>query len=344
MIVWHRPSRALRLPSILVAVLLFFSTKPASAVDTIVVDSPVFSGIFGSRILNYNTPNDVNNINNPYDMIHHVNSPAGYDAIQYDAGRGYGFEVLSPGNGGRNTSARFGPFDDSPNGRNRFADSLPDEIYDSFIGFKSYSTPRVHDPPEGGIFRIDVPNGLYRFVGAFGDSDNPHGHRVIVEDGGAGAIGAFGPNHQILVGNHDQSQFNIGQARGDCLGCGVFARVGFTDILATDFFPPLPQGAGATPVFVDYGADGEISATGPDSPILEVTQGYIRVHLLKAITAVGPGGKSNATQDDPNGTDIVLFEVIPVIDLTEPPVIPEPATLSLLAVTSLAFIRRRPTN
>ena len=85
-------------------------------------------------------------------MIYPEDSP-------YDSRGGYGI---------------FGPFDDSPNNRNEFPDECPEELYDSFIGAKNFldecsqavtgdlDTPC--DPPEGIIFRVDVPNGLYRFV------------------------------------------------------------------------------------------------------------------------------------------------------------------------------------
>ena len=128
--------------------------------------------IFGSRSLEVPNPNAPGN----YTMVLHENSPAGYDAIEYDAVRGWGFEAYDSGNADRNTSARFGPFDDSPNNRNRYDDIVPDELYDSFIGFKSHastcSEAEIGDttspcaptiPASGGIFRVDVSNGLYRF-------------------------------------------------------------------------------------------------------------------------------------------------------------------------------------
>ena len=180
---------------------------------------PVFAGIFGSRNLEVPNPNDPGN---NYTMVLHENSAAGYDAITYDSARGWGFEITDPGSTGRNTAARFGPFDDSPNNRNKFSDTLPDHLYDSFMGFKSYtntcdasvigdgSTPCSPTiPAEGGVFRIDVPNGLYRFVGVFGDADNHHAHRVLVQDGGSPGVSS---NSVVLVSNHDQAQYDIGEA------------------------------------------------------------------------------------------------------------------------------------
>src|SRR5690606_19894450 len=102
--------------------------------------------------------------------------------LEYDPGRGWGYEVIDPFNTGRNGYAIFGPFDDSPNGRAVFPDGCPNDIYDSFIGAKDFASP-CSDPlnpdlscedlgllPDGIIFRIDVPNGTYRFVGTFGSA------------------------------------------------------------------------------------------------------------------------------------------------------------------------------
>ncbi|HLU49729.1 MAG TPA: chitobiase/beta-hexosaminidase C-terminal domain-containing protein, partial [Planctomycetota bacterium] len=204
----------------------------------------------------------------------------------YDAGRGYGYERIDPGNNSRGGYAVFGPFDDSPNPRSQFPDRCPDEIYDSFIGAKDFSSPCVGalNPPclplEGIVFRVDVPNGAYRFVAAVGSADNPHAHRIVVEDGGAGPPSNLGANHVVLVDNYDQGVH----------GAGVFARVGFDS-----YFPPEIPGAG----FVDMDELGLETAGPPESPILEVTQGYLRVHQLK--------GVSNGA--DPNGGDLVVLEL-----------------------------------
>lgn len=289
--------------------------------------------IFGSRDLAVPNPN---NPGTDYTMVLHQNSPAGYDAIQYDAARGWGFEVINPGATGRNTSERFGPFDDSPNGRNNFEDIIPDELYDSFIGFKSHpsecSAATIGDgstpcsptiPPSGGIFRVDVPNGQYRFNAIIGEADNNHAHRVLVENGGSGGPDSIG-DHVVLVSNHDQAQWDIGQARDDRLGAGVFARVGFDDVL-----PPDPIGQGPVPVFVDMDENGLPSDSGPSSPVLDVTEGYVRVHLLQGNSNDGLGGGR-----DPNGADFVLFEAYQV---------PEPSSmaLSLLGLIGLLAARRR---
>jgi hypothetical protein len=202
------------------------------------------------------------------------------------------------------------------------------------------------DPPvdeqylaSGGIFRVDVENGLYRFVAAFGECDNPHASRVIAEDGGSGgpsnfadgAGGSLGENYVVLVNNHDQAQYNHGQARPTaCPGCGVFARVGFNCNV-----PPLGDGIGADPQFVNYGPDGLPTGPGadelygtlddppPESPTLEVTQGYIRFHLLQGNSNDGPGGKNFDAETgigarDANGTDIVVLELWKVGEVTDP--------------------------
>ncbi len=150
----------------------------------------------------------------------------------------------------------------------------------------------------------------------------------MVEDGGSGPPENIGPNSVVLVNNHDQAQFDIGTADAGEPGQGVFARVGFDG-----FLPPEPLGddpAEGIPAFVDMDASGLPSDAGPNSPILEVTQGYLRLHLLQGDSNDGPGGAFDA-----NGGDIVLFEVHPV---------PEPATLAMLAAAgllALALRRRR---
>jgi hypothetical protein len=158
--------------------------------------------------------------------------------------------------GDRNGFGIFGPFDDSPNNRNEFPDKCPEELYDSFIGAKNFTnevseettgdknTPG--DPPEGIIFRVDVPNGFYRFVAAVGEADNPHAHRLLAEDGGSGPPEDIGDNHVVLVHNHDQAQYDIGEVDPDRPGKGVFARVGFEGLI-----PPPGDGVPPSPVFVD---------------------------------------------------------------------------------------------
>jgi len=260
---------------------------------------------FGSRLLDCPTYND------PavkYTMVHHTSS----EAIQYDPAKGYGYEVIYPVDlpfGDRAGYGKFGPFDDSPNNRNKFPDECPEQLYDSFIGAKSFTSevsavtmgdPNTPSPnPEGIIFRVDVPNGLYRFVGAFGDADNVHAHRILAEDGGSGPPVNIGLNHVVLVSNFDQAQQTIGEADAAKLGEGVFARVGFDGKI-----PPPGDGVAPSPQFVNMDVDGKPTAADASSPVLEVTAGYIRIHQLQGNSNNGPGGARDA-----NGGDIVILEL-----------------------------------
>jgi len=246
------------------------------------------------------------------------------DQLAYRADRGWGYEVLySAGSspyGDRNGYGIFGPFDDSANNRTQFPDDCPEEIFDSFIGAKNFRTQCNQsvtgdrtspcNPPEGIIFRVDVPNGRYRFVAAVGSADNRHAHRIVAEDGGSGPPENIGPNHVVLVNNFDQAEY----------GPGVFAWVGFGDFTA-----PNLQG----PRFVHIDRDGNPTDGPPDSPVLEVTQGYIRIHQLQGNSNDGAAGSS-----DPNGGDMVLLELWKVGDLgpdTTPPevvsITPPPAAV-----------------
>jgi len=154
--------------------------------------------------------------------------------------------------------------------------------------------------PVGGIFRVDVPNGKYRFVAAVGDSMNPHAHRILVEDGGSGPSVGIGPNHVVLVRNFDQSQYSIGEIDALERGQGVYARVGFDCRI-----PPPGDGAVPSPRFVNMDRSGKATAGRPDSPELAVTQGYLRVHQLQANSNAGPG----SSDPDANGSDLVVLEL-----------------------------------
>ena len=164
------------------------------------------------------------------------------------------------------------------------------------------------------------------FGGIFGEGDNLHAARIVAEDGGSGPPPEIGDNHVVLVANHDQAQWDIGTTTSDP-GDGVFARVGFDSKLS-----PEPLGPGPVPVFVNMDQNGLPSEGLPSSPVLAVTQGYIRVHLLQANSNDGLGGGR-----DPNGADMVLLEVYPV---------PEPSTfvlaaLGLIGLFGLGWQRRR---
>ena len=265
---------------------------------------------FGSRDLECPTYN-VPSVN--YTMVHHADrEPETVQSLQYDPNKGYGYEVIYPEDspfGDRSGYGIFGPFDDSPNNRDAFPDKCPEELYDSFIGAKDFTyevseatmgdknTPG--DPPEGIIFRVDVPNGFYRFVAAVGEADNPHAHRLLAEDGGSGPPEDIGGNHVVLVHNHDQAQYDIGEVDADGPGKGVFARVGFSGLI-----PPPDDGVPPSPVFVDMDEYGMPTDTDADSPILWVTQGYIRIHQLQ-----GNSNDSEFNSRDANGGDAVILEL-----------------------------------
>ncbi len=228
---------------------------------------------------------------------------------------------------------RFGPFDDTLNNRSSFSATCLEQVYNTFVGAKNYGAFNLIDPsnaalgpypcneaiagtkvdpctpetilpngnayvPEGLVFRMDVPAGRYRFVAAFGD-ELTHAHRVLAEDGGSGPPAAMGPNHVTLVRNFDQAQHAIGEtSKNGKPGANVYARVGFDGKL-----PPLGDGVRPSPVFVDMDSEGEETAGCPESPVLDVTQGAIRIHLLQANSNNGPGGTR-----DPQGPDMVVLE------------------------------------
>ncbi len=241
--------------------------------------------------------------------------------IEYDERRGWGYEVLDEFAGGY---LRFGQLDDSPNDRGDFGGDCPERLYDTFIGGKNWLTPcdqnivdppdpnvpcdtedaLFPEPPESIIFRVDVPEGKYRFVGAFGDADNVHAHRIVVENGGEGPAEELGDEHVVLVHQFDQAQQTIGETEPTEPGEGVFARVGFDGRI-----PPPGDGEFPSPQFVNMDELGMETVDCPSSPILEVTEGYIRLHQMQGNSNDGPGGPF-----DPNGGDAVIFEVWRIIE------------------------------
>ena len=121
--------------SLRVAVLAF----PVVALMSTSVSAQELKGafIFGSRDLDCDIPGS----EDKFTMVYHAgNDQASHDAMAYTAEKGYGLVVTDPGNTGRNGSSQFGPFDNSPNNRNEFGDDCPEQIYDSFIGWKNYET------------------------------------------------------------------------------------------------------------------------------------------------------------------------------------------------------------
>jgi len=242
------------------------------------------------------------------------------EAVAYDEDVGWGFEVLYPDPldqpfGPRGGYGIFGPFDDTPNDRNTFSINCNEELYNSFIGGKDF--PQLCDasvtgdpgepcsvfdpesfPAEGIIFRVDVPNGKYRFVAAVGSSDNRHAHRLLAENGGSGLPRDISDEYVTLVRNHDQARFSKGQVAAGS-GQGVYARVGFNGRI-----PPLGDGLPPDPEFVNMDEDGNPTVECASSPTLEVTEGYIRFHLLQANSNDGCGGARDA-----NGGDLCILEI-----------------------------------
>ncbi|MEW5956352.1 MAG: PKD domain-containing protein [Chloroflexota bacterium] len=140
--------------------------------------------------------------------------------FSYSAGQGYGYTDIAN-------------IDTTPNNRGVY--SGDDELYDQFIGVKY----------DGYIiFRIDLPNGRYRFVAAGGDAMYAdHDTTIEIQDGAGGAI-------LTLVEDYAQA------------AAGEFWTVEFDDKVV-----PPADGSGAAPVFIAQ----------PDSGLLEVTQGYVQV-------------------------------------------------------------------
>ncbi|MBN1443949.1 MAG: hypothetical protein JXA90_14660, partial [Planctomycetes bacterium] len=287
--------------------------------------------VFGSRSLACQTPNEAGT---NYDMVLQIDGNP--SSIEYGiVGVNYGYEVLYdlagislpfPPHSARNGWEVYGPMDDSANNRAEFPDTCPEQIYDSFIGCKNFLATcdealigNRDDPcsptiiPDGCIFRIDVPDGWYRFVAAVGEADNRHAHRILAENGGEGPPQEIGPNHVVLVANHDQAQFDIGQISGDDPGDAVFACVGFDDKV-----PPVGDGIAPDPAFVNMDENGRPTSCPPNSPALHVTEGYIRIHCLQANSNSGIGGAR-----DSNGGDMVLLELWR--HDAEPTVLPTPS-------------------
>ena len=140
--------------------------------------------------------------------------------FSYSAGQGYGYTDTAD-------------LDTTPNNRGVY--SGDDELYDQFIGARN-----------GGqiVFRVDVPNGLYRLVAAGGDAQYAdHVSTITVQDGAGGAGLA-------LVQDYEQTV------------PGRFWTVGFDDKVA-----PPADGTAPDPTLVAQ----------PDSGILAVTQGYLQI-------------------------------------------------------------------
>ena len=227
--------------------------------------------------------------------------PVGNDpgALAYDAARGWGYEVFDARARGFD---RYGPLDGAPPVFSFFGvQGCPTDAYNSYLGAAGFAATcsertigNPDDPcsdggiaPEGIIFRVDVPNGFYRFVAAVGSAEDAHAHRILAEDGGSGRPASIG-SHVVLVSNFDQAQHAI----------GTLGAVGFSG-----YAPPVDAGARLTPAWIRFGTSGLETRCLPESPVLEVTNGYLRIHQLQ--------GNSNdgVRTRDPDGGDLILLEL-----------------------------------
>ena len=263
-----------------------------------------------------------------YTMVLHAgNDLATSDFLAYDPGRGWGYVALFPDDLGNNGYNRFAGasvlgaiFDNTPNNRN----AIPDvagrpltQLYDSFIGAKNfaatcsaavvgdYVTPCAEAgiAPQGILFRVDVPNGKYRFVAVSGSPDYRHASRILVEDGGEDAPPDRIGSHVVLVSNYDVAQVcPPGTPAGRPY---PYARVGFGC-----YVPPAHPAV----IFINMDEHGLQTGGPPASPTLTVTRGHIRVHQLQANSNDGPCGTR-----DPSGGDLILLEVWNVGDAAIPP-------------------------
>jgi hypothetical protein len=144
--------------------------------------------------------------------------------LRYAPVRGYGY-------------TRTDGLDSSPN--NRHVYSGPDEIYDQFIGIKEQSGGRI-------VFRVDLPDGYYRFVAAGGDARfDGHSTTLRVRDGSDGPLRTLVKDEQLPAGR--------------------FYRVGFDGL-----WPPEADDDGERPDF-------EARIT---SPVLRVKSGFLEVHQV----------------------------------------------------------------
>ncbi len=139
--------------------------------------------------------------------------------------------------------------DASPNNRGVY--SGDDEIYDQFIGAKLSASPNPL------LFRVDVENGNYKFIGAGGDASNSnHGTTMWARDGDTGT--------RILLCDDFLPTAN-----------GEFWRCEFDDKV-------VPPASASPPTFP---AGDRI-----ECPFLEVTQGYIIIEQAVGSHPDGNGG------------------------------------------------------
>jgi len=132
-------------------------------------------------------------------------------------------------------------------------------------------------------------------VAVVGDSENPHAHRIVVENGGLLDEPDVGFDNVVLVSNFDQTQYEA----------GVLGRVGFSG-----HQPPIGDGVDPEPEFVDFDEDGEITTCVSNSPVLTVTGSHLRVHQLQG--NFHESGVRDQVGD--GGGDLVLLEIWRVFD------------------------------
>ncbi len=154
----------------------------------------------------------------------------------YDAGQGHGYTDITA-------------LDTSANNRGLY--SGDDEIYDQFVGAKLSAGP---DPM---LFRIDVENGNYKFVGAGGDADNA--------------------NHATIMRARD------GDTDTEILLCDDFLPTANGQFWRCEFGDKVVPPASTDPP--SFPADGRI-----ECPFLEVTQGYIVILEQVGTHPDGNGG------------------------------------------------------
>jgi len=151
--------------------------------------------------------------------------------------------------------------------------------------------------------RVDVPNGPLLLRGRLRERQGSHAHRILVEDGGHGPPQEIGKSFVTLVSNFDQAQQAIGdvdpvrpaRASSPPSASREGTRPGI---------PAHPPVAALLSLRSSPWMRGAALERTPASPVLEVTQGYLRVHQLQGNS--NDGRRPPAT---PRGEDMVLLEI-----------------------------------
>jgi hypothetical protein len=206
----------------------------------------------------------------------------GSDQLSYDQnpGRGWGYIEQNAPTAGRGTHGVFGPMDQKQDNELSFhwvpwaLDACGDDLYNGHVSVSGTQDAGVDN--DEILFRVDVANGNYRFVGAFGAQRIPSSVRILAEDGSTGTM--------------------VTLVNGISLAQGEFAQVGFDGKIPPpgDGIAPEPDNSmDATivddPTFFPMDSSGMSAATA-DSPTLAVTSGYIRIHQMTETPGSGTGG------------------------------------------------------